>query len=254
MWPVASTVGWDWQPRPTEISAPAAGWAAGAVCAGAGPDPFYADRWSGDNGEEVWAAAAKYCGRCPVIGDCLAAAMVEEDGLLPSARPGVRGGYTPAGRAMLAGDIVRAADGLPPLLDKLIPRPGSPRRMPPAAVPVRRMRVCPECGGQLSRPRSDQPLRCEACFLARRRLLRRKKYHAQKSGGTRRYKSRYTAADVGKSADKICYCVDCAVELVYSRRMPRRCPTCRLDHRRADALRRYYVRKEREKRGNSGGE
>lgn len=57
----------------------------------------FMDKW--DTGSEVEAQAL--CAGCPVIEQCLAAAIVEEHGLSATNRYLVRGGLTPSGRVQL---------------------------------------------------------------------------------------------------------------------------------------------------------
>lgn len=74
-------------------------WMGMAVCAGVGPEPFFAE--PGGSGAVAHAAAKRLCRVCPVASECLEHALrVEEESVGP--RYGVWGGLTASERASLA--------------------------------------------------------------------------------------------------------------------------------------------------------
>lgn len=70
------------------------------MCAGASVELFYPEgkRFAALQAQVI----ADYCDVCPVVRECLAASLAEEDGAALSHRFGVRGGLGPAQRFELA--------------------------------------------------------------------------------------------------------------------------------------------------------
>jgi hypothetical protein len=79
--------------RTLQLAVPA-GWTLQAKCAGS-------PTWDETHGMKA-GNAAQLCEGCPVIAQCLAAAMEEEHGLSAGGRYGIRGGLSPKERADLA--------------------------------------------------------------------------------------------------------------------------------------------------------
>lgn len=75
-------------------------WRDEAVCASPKVDSslFFPDRPQGGRTDLVYAKARTICQRCPVLDDCLEAAMQEERAHRGVPRSGLRGGMSPAER------------------------------------------------------------------------------------------------------------------------------------------------------------
>lgn len=71
-----------------------ADWTEDAVCAQVGGEPFYPERYSGDDMRD----ARALCAQCPVRRACLKFALGVERGVSPWLRFGVWGGLTPRQR------------------------------------------------------------------------------------------------------------------------------------------------------------
>lgn len=87
-------------------------WEAKAVCRGRNPNDYFPV--GGDSSKYI--ALLRCCRTCPVAGDCLAAALLEERGVGRRYVHGIRGGMIPRHRVSLArmlglrrGDVDRGA-------------------------------------------------------------------------------------------------------------------------------------------------
>jgi WhiB family redox-sensing transcriptional regulator len=78
------------------IPTPAPFWFERAKCAGVGPDEFFAEE-HGSYGRLQWRSL---CPGCPVRGDCLSFAYLEDE------RWGVWGGFTPNARKKLLAQLL----------------------------------------------------------------------------------------------------------------------------------------------------
>jgi hypothetical protein len=80
-------------------------WFDEALCLGYDPDIWYPETSS------EWAAPKAICDVCPVRLECLAAALLEEEGRAAFVRYGMRGGVTPIERAKMDHSQVKKRRG-----------------------------------------------------------------------------------------------------------------------------------------------
>jgi WhiB family redox-sensing transcriptional regulator len=91
-------------PRPTSRETDNNGWQDHAACT---TSPYDADLWFPDSyrtsqGQAQALTAARICATCPVLQQCLAAAIANEGNLAEDRRNGIWGGTTPEQRFRLA--------------------------------------------------------------------------------------------------------------------------------------------------------